>query len=332
MTLQFEVLDGAGAFVYHDRRYDDLIRQVRELYDDFQSSALSGKGYLAALERMLAVAPDLLPAHMHIACYFEDEGKPRKTLEAALRGLAAANPHIPEGFDGVIEWTHVENRAYLRLLHLAMESYLELDRHRDALAIIEIMLARNPADDLGVRFQLGFVALRAGEHARARAAFATDAADYPPLYYELALSFMLTAEWVAAATALRRGFAANPYIAEILQGNPEPAALPIWHSGDLDGPDAAREYIDLYGGYWRGQPDALAFNRWLFNQPKVMIERAAILEYKEAMLTADEGAGCSKDIDQEQRLVEAIDDTISSVIVVARTGAAGKAVWPWMWE
>jgi hypothetical protein len=142
---------------------------------------------------------------------------------------------------------------------------------------------------------------------------------------------MLTGEWVAAATALRRGFAANPYIAEILNGSPEPAALAIWHSGDLDGPDAASEYIDLYGSFWRKQPDALAFTRWLFNQPKVMIERAAILEYKEAML-ASESAGSSKDIDQKQRLVAAIDDTISRMIVVKRTNAAGRQVWPWMRE
>jgi tetratricopeptide (TPR) repeat protein len=329
MTLRFEVFDETGTFVYQDRHYDGLMSNLRELYEDFDSAELSGKVYLAALDRMLAAAPDLLPAHMNIASYWDDEAKPKKTLEAALRGLAVANRQIPEGFNGAIEWSHLENRAYLRLLNLALESYLALNRNRDALAMIELMLARNPADYQGVRFQLGFVASRAGDHVRAREAFAENAANYPPYYYELALSFMLTGEWVAAATAMRRGFAANPYIAEIMGGSLEPAALPIWHSGNLDEPDAAHDYIRSYGAFWRNPRDAMAFTRWLFNQPKVMVERAGILECREAMPFAPDAPTRSKIMEQERRLFAAIDDTISIAIVAKRKDPRGQAVWPW---
>lgn len=47
--------------------------------------------------------------------------------------------------------------------------------------------------------------------------------NYPPYHYELALMHLQTTELVPAATASRRGFCANPYIAEPLCGMAEPA-------------------------------------------------------------------------------------------------------------
>jgi hypothetical protein len=75
-----------------------------------------------------------------------------------------------------------------------------------------------------------YLAALAGDHGRARTVFEEEAYGFPPYFYELALCCMLNDDWVAAATALRRGFAANPYIAEILAGNPNPVPLAIWHS------------------------------------------------------------------------------------------------------
>jgi hypothetical protein len=45
----------------------------------------------------------------------------------------------------------------------------------DAVTIIELILARNPADNQGVRFLLGSEALRAGDFDHARAVFENEA-------------------------------------------------------------------------------------------------------------------------------------------------------------
>lgn len=330
MTLQFEVFDGeSGAFIFPDRIYDGLTGELDQLVDDLESGQRSDKAYLGALNRLIAAAPDFINGYTHIATYWHDDGKPKKALEAALLGLSVANRYIPEGFSGRIEWGHLDNRPYLRLIHIALLSYLRLSRHRDAVKIIELMLARNPNDNQGVRYLLGSEALRSGDHALARKVFAAEAAGYPAYYYELALSYMFTNEWGAAATALRRGFAANPYLAEILLGYPAPPPLAIWHASNLEEPEAASEYVQMYGSFWWTLTDSLPFTRWLFNQPKVMVERAAILECKEALLWTSDAPTRSKLIDQQRRLTANIDDAISTAIVTKRKGRGRQMIWPW---
>ena len=75
-----------------------------------------------------------LHVHAHIARHWHHQGKPKKALDAALLGLGVANKHIPEGFSGLIEWGHLENRAYLRAMDMALHSYMRLRRHKDAAA------------------------------------------------------------------------------------------------------------------------------------------------------------------------------------------------------
>ena len=148
------------------------------------------------MDRVLATDPDLIDGRMYLASYWHDQGKPKKALDAALKGLALGNRHIPEGFAGQIEWAHPANRTYLRLLNTRLRG----------------VAMWQPC---------------------ARAAFAADSDDFPPYYYELALSLVLTGAWIAAATALRRGFAGNPYIADIqsdrcqAQGRSRPRRLAL---------------------------------------------------------------------------------------------------------
>lgn len=330
MPLQFEVFDSeSGAFSYPGKIYDGLLAEFDGLLDGHQSGQLGDKPYLAALDQLLAEAPDFVDVYAHIATHWHQQGKPKKALDAALLGLSVSNRHIPEGFNGRIEWIHLDNRPYLRAMHIALLSYMRLRRHKDAVTIIELMLARNPNDNQGVRYLLGSEALRAGNYDNARTVFEADTDGYPPYFYELALCYMLKDEWVAAATALRRGFAANPYIAELLGGNPSPAPLVIWHGTNMAEPEVACEYIQMYGMFWHTQPDSFAFTRWLFNHPKVLAERAAIMECKEALLWEGDTTTRSKIGKQERRLTASIDDTLSATIVTKRKDRRGQMIWPW---
>ncbi len=83
---------------------------------------------------------------------------------------------------------HLDNRHYLRATHIALLSYMRLRRPRDAVTLIELMLARNPGDNQSVRYLLGSEAMRAGDHEYARKVFEEEADSYPPYFYELALS------------------------------------------------------------------------------------------------------------------------------------------------
>lgn len=332
MPLSFKVHDAEfGVFVYPDDPYDGMTAEFDGVLDDHNAGRLGDKQYLAALDRLLAEAADFVDAYTHIAIHWHRQGKPKKALDAAMLGLSISNRHIPEGFSGRIEWGHLDNRPYLRAIHIALLSTMRLRCHKDAVTLIELMLARNPDDNQGVRYLLGSEALRAGDYDRARLVLEADAEGYPPYFYELALCYMLKDEWVSAATALRRGFVANPYIAEIMGGNPNPAKLAaIWHSSNMAEPETAHEYIQMYGMLWHTQPNSFAFTRWLFNHPKVMMERAAIMECQEAMLWESEPSTRQDLVKREAQLMRTIDDTLSEAIVVTRKELRGKViVWPW---
>jgi hypothetical protein len=331
MPLQFDVFDSdCGAFSYTGEQLHALHTQFHDIVDAHESGGLGEKPFMAALTGLLAIAPDFLDVHAQIAKHWHYQGKPKKTLDAALLGLGIANKLIPEGFSGLIEWGHLENRAYLRAMDMALHGYMRLRRHKDAAGIIELMLARNPNDNQGVRYLLGSEALRAGDVERAGAVFRAEADNFPPYFYELAICHMLERDWVAAATALRRGFVANPYIAEHLGGHPQPAPLAIWHDSNMASPGTAADYIRAYGAFWHTQPDSFAFTRWLFNHPEIMVERAAILACQEALLWEEDGAARQATMNMATTLTAAIDDGLSTAIVQQRKNRRGKTVWPWL--
>jgi tetratricopeptide (TPR) repeat protein len=183
MPLTFEVLDAeSGRFIYPDDIYDGLLAEFDSLLDDHGAGQLGDKAYLAALDRLLTEASDFVDVYAHIASHWHRQGKPKKALDAALLGLRVSNRLIPEGFAGRIEWAHLNNRPYLRAMHIALLSYMRLRRHKDAVIFIELMLARNPNDNQGVCYLLGSEALRAGDHYRAQVALEAETAACRPVF------------------------------------------------------------------------------------------------------------------------------------------------------
>lgn len=331
MGLRFEVLDDAsGVFVYPEEIFDGLVEEFDELLDTHQSGGLADKPYVTALERLVVREPDFIDGHAHLAFAWYEQGKPKKALEAALIGLGVANRLLPESFQGHVDWGHLDNRPFLRAMQGAVLAYVRLRRHREAAMLIEKMLAYNPNDNQGVRYLLGSELLRADDHDQAQKVFAAEAEGYPPYFYELALTHILKGEWIPAATALRRGFCTNPYIAEILGGNPHPQPLAIWHGSTLAEPETAVDYIEMYGALWRRRPDSLAFVRWLFNHPKVMAERAAAMDCRDSLLwEQDFQARCSI-LNREREVLAGIDDRLSAALAVKRQDRRGQALYPWM--
>lgn len=330
MTLRFEVRDdGSGVFVYPDDEFGTLAAEFDQLLDLHQSGKLADKPYVAALEKLIARDDRFIDAHAHLAGIWLEQGKPKKALEPALAGLAVANRLIPEGFQGQVAWSELDNRPFLRALHIAVLAYAKLRRHREAYVLGEKMLAYNPGDNQGMRWLLGSEALRASDHERALTILASEAQAYPPYFYELALAHTLKGNWIAAATALRRGFVANPYIAEILCGNPDPRRLVIWHGSDLEERETAFDYLQMYGDLWRRMPAPLEFVHWLFHHPKVMVERAAVMDCREALMWEQDFHARGRILDREREVLAGIDDRLSAALIVKRRHRAGFEIYPW---
>lgn len=134
---------------------------------------------------------------------------------------------------------------------------------------------------------------------------------------------------MAATTSLRRGFRANGYIAEILAGNPDPAPLPLWHGSDLAEPESAKDYVGRCGRLWNRTPCALAFLRWLHNHPRILIERAAILECQRELLWERDVSRRGPIVDRLLAARDGMDDRLSEEIVQQRTDRSGRSVNPW---
>ena len=330
MAIGFEIFDDEGVFQYPKDPFSHIVDELDEALDQRESGRLSGNAYIAALQRLVARKPEFIDGHAHLGFVLLEQGKTQKALEACLRGVAVGECSIPKNFNGRIEWGHLDNRPFLRAMHGAIVCHLRLRRHQAAVALMERMLAYNPNDNQGIRYLLGPEYLRLGKRGEALQLLEREADHYPPYHYELALLHAQEGNWTAAATSLRRGFYANSYIAEILCGNPHPAPLSIWHGTNYSESGLAKEYISMYGESWRRKPDCLAFVRWLFNHPKILVERAALLECQEALLWEHDFERRMPIVERMQSIQDGIDEQISEQIVQRRLDRHDRSVWPWL--
>lgn len=129
-------------------------------------------------------------------------------------------------------------------------------------------------------------------------------------------------EWYAIFDAAQKVFAAG--------GNPHPQPLAIWHGSNLAEPETAGDYIEMYGALWRRRPDSLAFVRWLFNHPKVMIERTAAMDCRESLLWEPDFQTRGRILHREHEVLASIDDRLSAALVVKRQDRRCQALYPWM--
>ena len=329
MTVAYEMHDDVCVFV-HPPGHRAAAEELGDLLERRDAGTLPQARYLRALEELVARHPRFVDGHAHLGNALYDRGGFGPALDSYMRGFSICMEVLPPGFEAFIEWGHLENRPFLRTAHGIALCQLKLGRTEDGLSMLGRMLAWNPDDDQGVRFLIGSECLRAGQDEKARSFFETEASQYPPYRYELALLLFRRQDYAAAATALRAGFVENGYIAEILCGNPNPVPAGIWHGNGFAMPQAAKDYVSSYGRLWRETPDAVAFLRWLHTHPSAMAERAAILGYDEAMLWepgTERRASLSR---ARSAATRRIDDALSREIVAERTDLHGRTILPWL--
>ena len=75
-----------------------------------------------------------------------------------------------------------------------------------------------PADNLGVRLLIGDISLMTGDSKSAMKSYLKEFATSPAHWYQACQIAFRDGDFVSACTYMRRGIAANPYIAEGLTG------------------------------------------------------------------------------------------------------------------
>ncbi|PIP00272.1 tetratricopeptide repeat protein [Pleomorphomonas carboxyditropha] len=327
-TVTLEILEGSGLF-QHGEGYDDIADALAATLDARDGDQLTDAQYIAALKALVARKPDFIDGHAHLGFELLEQGKPKLALQACSRGFEIGERAIPAGFSGTIEWGFLENRPFLRAAHGKLLCHLRLGRRREALAIMEKLLRWNPDDNQGLRFLIGSEYLRLGDRVKAARFFRDAAPNYPPYYYEEGLLHLLQGDRIAAATSLRRGFVTIPYVAEMLCGHPDPLPLAIWHDSNLAEAETARAYFDLCAELWYKTSNAISFLHWLYNHPKVLAERARVMECNEALLWQHDPVQRRKLSKAREAAFAAIDDRLSEEIVVERADRKGRMIAPW---
>ena len=326
--IGFDITEDGGVFSESDD-LSAVSSELNRLLDQRDDGVITSAKYLKTVKALVERHPQFIDGHAHLGAALLMDGKPKLALQAYLCALDVAEQVIPAGFSGLIQWGYTENRPFLRANHGAALCHIRLGKRQEAQRLMEKILAWNPNDNQGVRFLIGSAYLRAGETEKAERIFADQAEDYPPYRYEQALMHLKAGDYVRAVTSLRLGFLANGYIAEMLSGNPDPAPLAIWHGTNLAEPEIARDYLDQFGDLWRRTPSAVYFLRWAHMHPKVLIERAAVLESQESLLWEHDFNRRGKLIDRMEAARARIDDVLSKEIVKNRIDRQGRSVEPW---
>lgn len=114
------------------------------------------------LQGLLAEDLRCLDAHAELGHLALGTKRTRERALAHFRvGTAIGDLALGPDFDGVLEWSWVENRPFLRCLHGQALALWALERPDEAAPLLERLLWLNPNDNQGARFDL--VDVRAGE-------------------------------------------------------------------------------------------------------------------------------------------------------------------------
>ena len=327
-SIRFAIAGDEGQLAFSaattevELKFDQLLEQA-------EGGKMSEPLYRQRLRDLVKRHPWFIEGHIELAQALLRDGDFERALARATKAFQQCKQAIPEEFSGTIPWGFLDNRPLLRAAGCVAHCHSLLRERSKAIEIMKQQLAWNPNDNQGVRFLIGSELLRVEEFSEAEAIFRDRAAEYPPYAYEMGLLQILREEWVAAATSLRRGFAANPYVAEMLCGSVLPLEQAIWHQSNFSQPELAQDYLQDYGSLWFDIDSALNFVHWLFNHPKVMMERARLLEIQSGLLWERPGSARNKLVEDHSNALLRIDETLSEAIIHTCTDRHGGSGYPW---
>jgi hypothetical protein len=297
------------------------------LIDRIEAGQLTHKQALMQARKLEATTPYNLEIQNFIANRLWALGLQEEAAEVYERAYHLALAMVPRGFRGQISWSEIDNRSFLRLAHGSLLGLMHRREGDAAMVLAKQMLAWCPMDNLGVRFLLGDIALLKGDHKAAMKEYLKGAPNSPAHWYQAALIAFREEDFVAACTYLRRGIAANPYIAEGLTGRTVLTEHLYWHGSNVHGPEWAIDYLELAAGNWT--PEEVDFVDWVFNSSAVLKERAEMMTLHEGLTYECDPEKRDPFASKSMTFIDRITDTLSKKIVRKIRNRYGVEVWPW---
>jgi len=302
--------------------------EMDALSQDMESGRVSDKQALLRAQKLASRNPRNLEIQNFLACRFWQLEMRDEATQIWQQAYQQALALVPKGYKGQISWFEVDNRSFLRVAHGYLLGLMHQRDGKAAKSLAKKMLAWCPSDNLGVRYLMGDISLLSGDHKTALKLFLKEAHGSPAQWYQAALIVFRQEDYVSACTYLRRGIAANPYIAEGLTGRTILQEHHYWHSSNRYGPDWAVDYLQAAGQAW--SDDEIAFVDWVFNSSIVLRERSELMELQEGLTCEQDPQNRGQYAFRSTYFLDTITDEKSKAMVRKYKNRFGVDVWPWM--
>lgn len=300
---------------------------VDKLSESIEAGRLTAEKALLQARRLQPSSPGNLELHNFIGCHLWEMGMRDEAHDVYRKAYADACALIPKGFKGRIDWLWMENRSFLRLAHGLLLALVHEGDGRAAMKQARRLLRWCPGDNLGVRYLLGDIALLKGDFKVALREYLGHAEESPACWYQAGLIQLRARDFVSACTFLRRGIAANPYIAEGLTGRNVLGEHLYWHGGNVCGPDWAIDYLNSPACDW--DEHEIDFVDWVFNASGVLKERSEVTSLHEALTYLRVGDERSAAVTALTDFSKGITDELSEAMVRKVSNRWDQEVWPW---
>ncbi|PIY29750.1 MAG: hypothetical protein COZ09_03130 [Comamonadaceae bacterium CG_4_10_14_3_um_filter_60_42] len=301
--------------------------ELDELIDSLDAGRISQKQALLRAQKLLLKYPDQLEIQNFISnrlWHLELRDEATDTWAKAYR---QANTLIPPGFKGQINWREIDNRSFLRVAHGYLLGLMHRSDGKAAKALAKKLLAWCPGDNLGVRMLMGDISLMTGDTKSAMKSYLKEAATSPAHWYQAGQIAFREEDFVSACTYVRRGIAANPYIAEGLTGRTKINEHLYWHASTRNSPDWATDYLSAPVCSWT--PHEIDFVDWVFNSSAVLRERACLMEQHEGLTHEQDAVRQEPFALRSTYFVNELTDDLSKAMVKKVHNRYRIEIWPW---
>jgi hypothetical protein len=301
--------------------------KLDELIDSLEEGRISHKQGLLRAQKLLVKFPGQLEIQNFIANRLWSLEMRDESTDVREKAYRQATALIPPGFKGQINWGEIDNRSFLRIAHGYLLGLMHRGDGKAAKALAKKLLAWCPADNLGVRMLLGDISLMTGDTQSAMKSYLKEATDSPAHWYQVGQIAFREGDFVSACTYMRRGIAANPYIAEGLTGRTKISEHLYWHASNRNGPERATDYLSAPVCHWSAQE--VDFVDWVFNASEVLRERAELMELQERLTYERDDEKRGSFAWRSTRFIDEITDDVSEMMVKKIRNRYGAEVWPW---
>ncbi len=301
--------------------------ELDELIDSLEAGRISHKQGLLRAQKLLVKFPGQLEIQYFIANRLWSLEMRDESTDVREKAYRQATALIPPGFKGQISWGEVDNRSFLRIAHGYLLGLMLRGDGKAAKALAKKLLTWCPADNLGVRMLLGDISLMTGDTKSAMKSYLNEAADSPAHWYQAGQIAFREGDFVSACTYMRRGIAANPYIAEGLTGRTKINEHLYWHASNRNGPDWATDYLSAPVCDWTEQE--IDFVDWVFNSSAVLRERANLMDQHEGLTYEQDTVRREPFALRSSYFVDELTDDLSVAIVKRVQNRYGVDIWPW---